>query len=71
MEHSNTNLEAEILRAKQEGKELISEGEHQRHQYMSLSNFFMAAQAVRRLVDDGTLREIHQAASLKPKNLEA
>ena len=60
----NVNLDAEILRAKQESMGLISEGEHQRYQFMSLSSFFKAAQATRRLINDGTLKKIHEAASL-------
>lgn len=64
MNNEKTSLDAEILRAKQEGKELISEDEHQRYQFMSLSSFFKAAQATRQLINDGTLKKIYEAASL-------
>ena len=56
-------LDAEIMRARQEGMELISEDEYQRYQCMDLNQFFETAQAVRKLVEDGTLKKIHDAAN--------
>ena len=60
---SDEALEAAILKKKQENMELISEDEYERYQCMDLEQFFKTAEAVRNMVEDGTLKKIQAAAN--------
>lgn len=60
---SDEALEAAILKKKQENMELISEDEYERYQFMDLEQFFKTAEAVRNMVEDGTLKKIQAAAN--------